>query len=75
MSRIPFNRPFIVGKELYYIARPFKGGTWPETEPLRRSAMSGWEREFGAKKVLLTHSCTAAWICLPCSVTLSQGTR
>ncbi len=60
MSRIPFNRPFIVGKELYYIAQAVQGGHLAGDGAFTKKCNEWMEREFGAKKVLLTHSCTAA---------------
>lgn len=60
MSRIPFNRPFIVGKELYYIAQAVQGGHLAGDGAFTKKCNAWMEREFGAKKVLLTHSCTAA---------------
>ncbi len=60
MSEIPFNRPFIVGKELYYIAQAVQGGHLAGDGAFTKKCNEWMEREFGAKKVLLTHSCTAA---------------
>jgi len=60
VSRIPFNRPFIVGKELYYIAQAVQGGHLAGDGAFTKKCNEWMEREFGAKKVLLTHSCTAA---------------
>ena len=60
MSTIPFNRPFIVGKELYYIAQAVQGGHLAGDGSFTKRCNEWMEREFGAKKVLLTHSCTAA---------------
>ena len=60
MTRIPFNRPTLAGKELDYIreavARGQLAGDGAFTERCQR-----WLAEkIGAKAVLLTHSCTAA---------------
>jgi len=60
VSEIPFNRPFIVGKELYYIAQAVQGGHLAGDGAFTKKCNEWMEREFGAKKVLLTHSCTAA---------------
>ncbi len=59
-EHIPFNRPYLTGKELEYIA---------EAHARAHLAGDGWftglchswlERQTGCNKALLTHSCTAA---------------
>lgn len=57
---IPFNKPFIAGKELFYISQAVIEGNLAGDG--RFTAMcSNWLKEkFNARKVLLTHSCTAA---------------
>jgi dTDP-4-amino-4,6-dideoxygalactose transaminase len=57
---IPFNKPFIVGKELYYIAQAVLGGHIAGDGVYTRKCHQLLEDKFQAKKVLLTHSCTAA---------------
>ena len=59
-SLIPFNRPFVAGKELFYIAQAVLGGRLAGDGQFSRRCQEWMERGFGAKKVLLTHSCTAA---------------
>jgi dTDP-4-amino-4,6-dideoxygalactose transaminase len=58
--RIPFNKPFLVGKELYYIAQSVLSGHTAGDGPFTRQCQGLMERKFEAKKILLTHSCTAA---------------
>ena len=58
--RIPFNRPYMGGKELWYIAQAnanlHMAGDGPFTSRCHR-----WlEERTGCAKALLTHSCTAA---------------
>ncbi len=60
MTKIPFNRPFIVGKELYYIAQAVQGGHLAGDGVFTKKCNEWMEQEFDAKKVLLTHSGTAA---------------
>ena len=60
MSIIPFNRPFIVGKELYYIAQAVQGGHLAGDGPFTKKCNEWMEQKFGADKVMLTHSGTAA---------------
>jgi len=57
---IPFNRPFIVGKELYYIAQAVQKGHLAGDGQFTKMCNAWMESRFQAKKVLLTHSCTAA---------------
>ncbi len=59
-SKIPFNKPFIVGKELYYIAQAVQNGHLSGDGPFTKKCNAWLEEHFNAKKVLLTHSCTAA---------------
>jgi dTDP-4-amino-4,6-dideoxygalactose transaminase len=59
--KIPFNKPFIVGKELYYIAQSVLveshlSGDGPFTKRCHR-----WlEERLGCARAFLTHSCTGA---------------
>lgn len=57
---IPFNRPFMTGKELYYIAEA-KFSNMLAGDGLFTKRCHEWlEHESGCEKALLTHSCTAA---------------
>jgi dTDP-4-amino-4,6-dideoxygalactose transaminase len=58
--RIPFNRPFLVGKELHYISQAVISGRLAGDGQYSKRCQDLIERKFKAKKVLLTHSCTAA---------------
>ena len=60
MEHIGFNKPFIVGKELYYIAQAVQNGHLSGDGPFTKKCNAWLEEHFKAKKVLLTHSCTAA---------------
>jgi len=57
---IPFNKPFIVGKELYYISQSVLSGKIAGDGLFTKKCHELMEKQFGARKVLLTHSCTAA---------------
>ncbi len=59
-KRIPFNQPFIVGKELYYISQSVLSGHSSGDGRFTKKCHELMENKFNAKKVLLTHSCTAA---------------
>ncbi len=58
--RIPFNRPFIAGKELFYIAQAVTSGKIAGDGHFTKACAELMEREYGIQKVLLTPSCTAA---------------
>jgi dTDP-4-amino-4,6-dideoxygalactose transaminase len=59
-SRIPFNRPFVAGKELFYIAQAITlnnlGGDGHFTSQCSRLL----EQRYGIPRVLMVPSCTAA---------------
>ena len=58
--KIPFNQPFLAGKELYYIAQSVLSGHTAGDGLFTKKCHALMEKKFGAKKILLTHSCTAA---------------
>ncbi len=58
--RIPFNKPFLVGKELYYIAQSVLSGHTAGDGMFTMKCQELMEEKLNAKKILLTHSCTAA---------------
>jgi dTDP-4-amino-4,6-dideoxygalactose transaminase len=57
---IPFNRPFIAGKELYYIAQAVTYGNIAGDGHFTQACCRLLEERFEIHKVLLTPSCTAA---------------
>jgi dTDP-4-amino-4,6-dideoxygalactose transaminase len=57
---IPFNRPYMTGKELYYIARAHADGALAGDGPFSTRCHGLLEERTGCTKALLTHSCTAA---------------
>lgn len=61
MSRsVPFNKPFIAGKELYYIAQAVTLGNISGDGYFTEQCSRLLEQQFGIQRVLLTPSCTAA---------------
>ena len=58
--RIPFNKPFLAGKELYYVAQSVLSGHTAGDGAFSKKCQVLMEEKFGANKILLTHSCTAA---------------
>ena len=57
---IPFNKPFVAGKELYYIAQAVTYGNISGDGHFTRQCSTLLEERFGIKKLLMTPSCTAA---------------
>ena len=60
MSKIPFNKPFVAGKELYYIAQAVTFGNLGGDGHFTQQCTRLLEERFGIHKVFLTPSCTAA---------------
>ena len=57
---IEFNRPYMTGKELQYIAEANQGHRLAGDGPFTKRCHQWLEAQTGARKALLTHSCTAA---------------
>ena len=57
---IPFNKPFIAGRELYYIAQAVTFGNLAGDGAFTQRCCRLLEQRFGIPQVLLTPSCTAA---------------
>jgi dTDP-4-amino-4,6-dideoxygalactose transaminase len=60
MLKIPFNRPFVIGKELYYMSQSVLSGKIAGDGTFTQKCHALLEEKFDAKKILLTTSCTAA---------------
>lgn len=59
-SSIPFNKPYMTGKELFYIAEAHFNGKLAGDGPFTKRCHDWLEARTGSEKSLLTHSCTAA---------------
>lgn len=57
---IPFNKPFIVGKELYYISQAVLSGQLAGNGLFTKKCQHFLQETYGGAKVLLTTSCTHA---------------
>ncbi|MDR2947187.1 MAG: dTDP-4-amino-4,6-dideoxygalactose transaminase [Candidatus Adiutrix sp.] len=57
---IPFNRPYMTGKELYYIAEAHFGRMLAGDGPFTKRCHAWLEQKTATAKALLTHSCTAS---------------
>jgi dTDP-4-amino-4,6-dideoxygalactose transaminase len=58
--KIPFNKPYMTGKEHVYITEAYTNGMLAGDGPFTKKCHEWLEKNTGAKKALLTHSCTAA---------------
>jgi dTDP-4-amino-4,6-dideoxygalactose transaminase len=57
---IPFNKPYMTGMELDYIADAHANGHLAGNGAYSRRCSAWLEERIGSRKALLTHSCTAA---------------
>src|SRR5574340_300403 len=58
--KVPFNKPYMTGKELWYIAQAHANGHLAGDGSFTKQCSRWLEARTGAGKSLLTHSCTAA---------------
>ncbi len=57
---IPFNKPFMTGRELWYIAQAHTNGHLSGDGSFTKKCHAWLEAKTGTHKAMLTHSCTAA---------------
>src|SRR4051812_11199571 len=57
---VPFNRPHLTGREFEYIQQAVNAGQLAGNGQFTRRCQGWLEERLGARRVLLTHSCTAA---------------
>lgn len=57
---VPFNKPYMTGKELWYISQAHASGHLSGDGQFTKKCSAWLEQRIGCKKALLTHSCTAA---------------
>jgi dTDP-4-amino-4,6-dideoxygalactose transaminase len=57
---IPFNKPFLTGKETQYIEEAVESGKISGNGHFTQKCQTYFEKKYGFKKVLLTTSCTDA---------------
>ena len=58
--RVPFNKPYMTGKELWYISQAHANGHLAGDGEFTRRCNAWLESRVGCNQALLTHSCTAA---------------
>ena len=57
---IPFNKPYMTGKELWYVSQAHANGHLSGDGAFTKKCSAWLENRIGCDKALLTHSCTAA---------------
>jgi dTDP-4-amino-4,6-dideoxygalactose transaminase len=57
---IPFNKPYLTGKELYFVSEAHAEGQLAGDGKFTKLCSIWLEQRTGCQKALLTHSCTAA---------------
>ena len=57
---IPFNKPYMTGKELWYVSQAHASGHLAGDGQFTKKCSAWLEQRIGCRKALLTHSCTAA---------------
>ncbi len=58
--KIPFNKPYMTGKELWNISQAHASGHLAGDGAFTKKCSNWLEQRIGCQKALLTHSCTAA---------------
>ncbi len=58
--QVPFNKPYMTGKELWYISQAHASGHLAGDGQFTKKCSAWLEQRTGSQKALLTHSCTAA---------------
>ena len=57
---IPFNKPYLTGKEAHYMYQAVYGGKLSGNGIFTKKCQEYFEKQYGFKKSLLTTSCTDA---------------
>lgn len=57
---IPYNKPYMTGKELWYVSQAHNSGRLAGDGKFTESCRLWLEQNIGCKKALMTHSCTGA---------------
>ena len=71
--RIPFNKPYLTGKETIYIEEAAKTGKLSGDGSFTKKCQRFLEEKFGFKKVFLTTSCTDALEMAAILLNIEQG--
>lgn len=58
--QVPFNRPYLTGREAEYLAESLASGKWAGDGAFTKRCHEWLEAQLGCRRALLSHSCTAA---------------
>lgn len=75
MAAIPYNKPFVVGKELYYMAQAVTYGNIAADGHFTKACAEFFQTRFGIHRALMTTSCTAALEMAAMLADLGPGTE
>lgn len=70
---IPFNKPYLTGKETYYIEEAVKSGKISGNGKYTQKCQQFFEEKYGFKKTLLTTSCTDALEMATILISIKEG--
>lgn len=71
--KIPFNKPFLTGKETHYIEEAVKSLKLSGNGDYTKKCQAYFEQNFGIKKALLTTSCTDALEMAALLINIKEG--
>lgn len=71
--KVPFNRPYMTGREFAYIAEAHSCGHLAGDGPFTRRSHAWLEQQTGCRKALLTPSCTAALEMMALLLDIEEG--
>lgn len=71
--KVPFNRPYMTGRKLAYIAEAHSCGHLAGDGPFTRRSHAWLEQQTGCRKALLTPSCTAALEMMALLLDIEEG--
>ena len=71
--KIPFNKPYLSGKELFYISQTIHEGRTAGNQKFTKNCHKYFKKRFGFKDVLLTTSCTDALEMAALLTNIEQG--
>ncbi len=71
--KVPFNRPYMTGRELDYIAEAHSFGHLAGDGPFAQRCHAWLEQQIGCRKALLTPSCTAALEMMALLLEIEEG--
>lgn len=69
MTMIPFNKPFLTGKEAHYMYEAVFTGKLSGNGAFTKKCQDYFEKRYGFRSVCSPHRERMPWRCAPCSAT------